>query len=104
MKTITKIDKGLFKVIETEKPEAELMLDFAKVIDEFELNGDFYLIHWQARPKGFRQWGIYNSKTDTYTSTEVIPTCYGSWSTLQLNDKTATTIPSAVILFKGYLK
>ena len=52
MKTITKIDTAKFKVIETEKPEAELMLDFAKVIDEFELDGDFYLIHWQARPKG----------------------------------------------------
>ena len=104
MKTITKIDTAKFKVIETEKPEAELMLDFAKVIDEFELDGDFYLIHWQARPKGFREWGIYSSKTDTYTSTEHIPTCYGGCSTLQLDDKTATTIPSAVLLFKGYIK
>lgn len=55
MKTITKLDTAKFKVIETEQPEAELMLDFAKIIDEFKLEGNYYLMHWQARPKGYRE-------------------------------------------------
>lgn len=102
MKTITKLDTAKFKIVETET-NTELMLDFAKIIAQFELQGDFYLIHWQARPKGYREWGVYSSKTDTYTSTEHIPTSYGGCSTLQLDDKTASTIPSAVLLFKGHI-
>ena len=104
MKTITKLSTAKFKVVETEKPDTELILDFQTVIDEFNLKGNFYLIHWQASPKGFREWGIYSSKNDTYTSTKKIPICYGGWSTLQLDDKTASTIPSAVLLFTGYIK
>lgn len=104
MKTIKKIDTAKFEISTEGVENSKLTLDFARIIDEFKLKGDYYLIHWQARPKGFREWGIYSSKTDTYTSTEEIQISYGGWSTLQLNDKTAQSIPSAVIYFKGSLK
>ena len=103
MKTITKIDTAKFKISTVGIENSELTLDFARIIDQFQLEGNYYLIHWQARPKGYREWGIYDSRTDTYTSTEEIQISYGGWSTLQLDDKTATTIPSAVIYFKGSL-
>ena len=104
MKIITKIDTAKFKISTPDIEKSELTLDFARIIDQFKLEGDYYLIHWQARPKGYRQWGIYSSSTDTYTSTEEILISYGGCSTLQLDDKTATTVPSAVIYFKGSLK
>lgn len=104
MKNITKVSQAKFKISTVDVTGSELLLDFNPIIDEFKLVGDFYLIHWQARPKGHRQWGIYNSSNDTYTSMLEPPKSYGSMQYLMLDDATAKTIPSAVILFVGYLK
>lgn len=104
MKTVQRISKAKFKISTPNVPNSELLLDFNPVIDEFKLVGNFYLIHWQARPKGYREWGIYSSRDDTYTSTE-LPNqkAMGSCRLLMLDDP-ANTIPSAVIAFYGYLK
>ncbi len=62
-----------------------------------------FLIHWQARPKGHREFGIYDAVNDTYSSSDLFPVNYGSHECLMLDDTTASTVPSAVILFKGYI-
>lgn len=102
MKTITRIKPATFKISTPGVENSELTLDFAKIIDEFNLTGKYDIVHWQARPKGYREWGIYTSHDDSYRSSVHVPTGYGSMSFLQLDDKTATTIPSAVIVFKGF--
>lgn len=84
-------------------PNSELQLDFNPIIEQFKLLGDYYLIHWQARPKGHREYGIYTSVDDSYRSTDKIPIRYGGMACYQLDDATANTIPSAVIYFKGHL-
>ena len=104
MKTVHKISKAKFMVTTVDVPNGELQLDFNPVIEQFKLGGDFYLIHWQARPKGYREYGIYTSVDDSYRSTDKIPTSYGGMACLQLDDMTASTIPSAVIYFKGHLR
>lgn len=104
MKIVQQISKAKFKIKTVDVAGSELLLDFNPVIEKFKLVGDFYLIHWQARPKGHREWGIYSSKTDTYTSTVKPPhKSFGSirWEML---DDPADTIPSAVIVYYGYLK
>ncbi len=103
MKRIEKIAKAKFSVTTEGVLNSNLLLDFNPLIDEFKLSGDFYLIHWQARPKGYRQYGIYSSKDDSYRSLDHLPTRYGGFSLLQLDDLTATTIPSAAIGFRGHL-
>lgn len=103
MKSVHKISKAKFMVTTIDVPDGDLQLDFNPIIDKFKLRGDFYLIHWQARPKGHREYGIYSSKGDTYRSTDNLPTHYGGISLLQLDDMTASTIPSAVIAFKGHI-
>ena len=104
-KIISKTGKAQFKVSTEGVAESTLQLDFNPVIDEFQLTGDFYLVHWQARPKGHRQWGIYNSRDDSYTSTlNTKHLNYGGWQPLQLDDKTANSIPSAVVFFRGAIR
>jgi hypothetical protein len=103
MKSVTKISKARFRVVTPEIANSKLVVNFNPIIDEFNLKGNFYLIHWQARPKGYRQWGIYSSKDDTYTSTEQPPKSHGLVQYLMLNDRAAYTIPSAVVLFLGDL-
>ena len=103
-KIIEKTGKAQFKVSTEGVADSTLQLDFNPVIARFDLVGDFYLVHWQARPKGYREWGIYNSRDDSYRSTEKIARSYGSFTGLQLNDGTASTIPSAVLVFRGYLE
>lgn len=76
---------------------SDLELNFNPIIDQFKLKGNFTLIHWQARPKGHREWGIYSSKDDSYRSVAELTINYATVRSLQLDDATAKTIPSAVL-------
>lgn len=105
MKSIERIAPAKFKVTTPNVENSELMLDFQPIIDKFKLVGDFKLIHWQARPKGYREFGIYSSVDDSYRSTDNLSKAgYGSVQFLQLDDATANTLPSAVILHRGNLR
>lgn len=97
MKLISKLSKAKFKVSTPGVSGGDLELDFNPIIDEFKLEGDFCLIHWQARPKGDREWGIYSSKNDSYQSQLEIKFNGAVMKTLQLDDTQAKTIPSAVL-------
>ena len=97
MKSIQHISKAKFKISTPGVAGSELELDFNPIIDEFNLIGDFTLIHWQARPKGYREWGIYTSSTDTYRSIGELVQNVGGYRSLQLDDQTAKSIPSAVL-------
>jgi len=96
MKLITKTGQAKFKVSTPGVPSSDLDLDFNPVIEQFKLKGNFCLIHWQARPKGHREWGIYQSKDDSYQSQEEIKLNVAVAESLQLNDAEAKSIPSAV--------
>lgn len=96
MKLIQKIGKAKFKVSTPEVPGQDLELDFNPVIEQFGLKGHFCLIHWQARPKGHREWGIYSSKDDSYQPVAEIKLNVAVAESLQLDDTQAKTIPSAV--------
>ena len=98
MKTIQKLSKAKFKISTDNVPNSDLSLNFNPLIDEFKLQGDYLLIHWQGMPKGYRQWGIYNSQTDSYHSVKNIDFDRPQTKAIQLDDKTATTKPSAVLL------
>ncbi len=97
MKLIHKIATAKFKVSTPGVNGSELELDFNPIIDQFKLEGNFTLIHWQARPKGHREWGIYSSKDDSYRSVAELTINYVTVRSLQLDDATAKTIPSAVL-------
>jgi hypothetical protein len=105
MKTIQRIATAKFKVNTPGIENSELMLDFQPIIDEFQLTGDFKLIHWQARPKGHREFGIYSSVDDSYKSIDNVSKAgYGSLQLLQLNDAEDNALPSAVIVHRGSLR
>jgi hypothetical protein len=105
MKTIQRITKAKFKVNTPGIDQSELVLDFQPIIDKFQLTGDFKLIHWQARPKGYREFGIYKSVDDSYKSIDNVSKAgYGSLQLLQLNDAEDNALPSAVIVHRGNLR
>ena len=97
MKQITKIQRAKFKVTTPGVTSSELELDFQPIIDHFKLEGNFILLHWQARPKGHREWGIYSSRDDSYRSIAEVKFNSVWLKSLQLDDATAKTIPSAVL-------
>jgi hypothetical protein len=104
MKLIERIARGVFTISTNGVSDSSLELNFNPIIEQFKLTGKFYLVHWQARPKGHREFGVYNSITDSYISTETLPKlAYGGMQLLQLNDVTANVLPSAVIYFTGSL-
>lgn len=96
MKVIQKLGKARFKVSTPGVVGQDLELDFNPIIEQFKLEGHFCLIHWQARPKGHREWGIYSSKDDSYISQLKLKLNVATAESLQLDDATAKTIPSAV--------
>ena len=98
MKLIQKIAPAKFKVSTPGVPSSELELDFNPIIDEKKLAGEFCLIHWQGRPKGHREWGIYQSKDDTYQTFIAGKLNTGIVQMFMLDDSTAKTLPSAVLI------
>ena len=101
-KTIIKLEYAKFKIINHEVPDSILELNFKPLIHKFALrrHNDF-LLHWQAKPKGYREWGIYSLKDDNYYSIKSITLNRVLQETLQLDDATADTVPSAVIQVKN---
>lgn len=106
MKLIEKLGAAKFRVTTPESPNQPLVLDFNPIIEQFKLSEgrqDYQLIHWQGKPKGDRQWGIYDPQTDTYRCGvfEGHTAMYGASKLIMLDDATVQTIPSAVVLFFG---
>lgn len=103
MKIITPIGIGQFRVSTLNIPDSEITLNFLPIIEKFKLSGKYYLLHWQARPKGHREFGIYNGLDDTYVSVEKLSRFgYGGIDLLQLDDsRLDNSLPSAVIYFTG---
>ena len=77
-----------------------LLLDFKPFIEAFTLEEECCLIHWQARPKYKRRWGVYDSKTKRYE-------CFlrlaieGSVEAVQLDEAAVVTIPTAVLIARN---
>lgn len=65
---IVKVHQAKFLVFWSDRPDSELIIDFNPLIDFFKLEGNFCLIHWQAKPKGLRKWGTYDRFLDSYFS------------------------------------
>lgn len=99
MKRITKLSKAKFKLITENIPNSDIELNFNLIIENFNLSGNFALIHWQAKPKGDRQWGVYVSEFDNYYSCIEVELNFGKIKSLQLDDKTVSTVPSAVLYY-----
>jgi hypothetical protein len=102
MKNIKKIAPAKFRINKPNVENSEIILDFNPIIAQFELSKsliDYHLIHWQGRPKGDREWGIYDPKNDNYYCGIYgdCPTFYGGMKLLMLDDKTAATLPSAAL-------
>ncbi len=96
IRKIKKIGFARFRITTHGVAHSQLFLDFNPLIKKFNLKGNFSLIHWQAKPKNYREWGIYNSETDSYSS---IPgfEMKGIFTSLQIPDQEAIAIPSAVL-------
>ena len=107
MKIINKIATAKFRISTPDVSSSELELDFNPIIEQFSLpitSKNYQLIHWQGRPKGVREWGIYDAASDTYRCgvwENTTKFAYGGVKLLMLDDKTAVTLPSAVIYFTG---
>ena len=118
-KQINRLAPGVFEVITSNtvtsrdgttgtQEVARLNLDFNPIVNalsEREKSYSYRLIHWQAQPKGDREWGIYDPQADSYVCSVFVdhPTAYGATKLIQLDDESAVTIPSAVIYFVGSL-
>jgi hypothetical protein len=76
-----------------------LKLNFDVLIEQFGLTGDFVLLHWQARPKYLRRWGIYCHASDRYHSCDYNQLLIGATliEPLQIDESLFKTVPTAVL-------
>jgi hypothetical protein len=97
---VQKVAPRQFKLIYAHLPDFELNMNFSPIIEQFKLAGKYCLLHWQAKPKGLRRWGIYDGATDEYSTADwdklelnppqVIP--------LQVDENIISSVPTAVLL------
>ncbi|MDF0553868.1 hypothetical protein [Kamptonema sp. UHCC 0994] len=92
-----------FKLLYPHLPEFELNMNFAPLIERFNLRGKFCLLHWQAKPFGLRRWGIYDGEKDSYCSTawQSLEIKAGKIQCLQVDENIIKSVPTAVLYFPG---
>ena len=98
---IEKLGTAKFKVSTDGITGSELELDFNPIIKEFSLSGDYLLIHFQARPKDYRRWGMYQSSTDSYISIDLFDLDLPKGRSLHLDETKHKTVPTGVILLEN---
>lgn len=80
-------------------PNTGLTIDFKPIITHYDLKGSFCLIHWQAKPKNHRRWGVYDSTSKQYYSFQCGQLEFQSnpWNLLQVDERIVKTVPTAVV-------
>jgi hypothetical protein len=104
IQTIERLAEGAFRCEWQDIPDSRLKLNFDVIIKHFDLSGQFCLMHWQAKPKYLRRWGIYDSVSDRYHSMDHDKIRFSSgltMQTLQLDESLVSTVPTAVIYYPG---
>jgi hypothetical protein len=104
IQTIDRLAIGAFRCEWKEVQDSTLKLRFDVIINHFELTGQFCLMHWQAKPKYLRRWGIYDSVSDRYHSVEYDKIRFSEgiqMETLQLDESLVSSVPTAVIYLPG---
>lgn len=100
--TVTKISKAQFLCRWIAVPNSELVINFNPIISAHNLQGAYCLIHWQAKPKGLRTWGVYDSEKDMYFSIGAFSVDGAVvLSILDVSERTVKTVPTAVIQLHG---
>lgn len=103
---INKLNTGKFALNWVNVPNSELILNFNPLISTYKLTGTYCLLHWQAKPKFYRRWGIYYSATDYYYSFEwnrLIINERLPVKALQISESKYRTVPTAVIYLQAKL-
>jgi hypothetical protein len=105
--TITKLTAKTFRSLwldqrGIEVPDSRIKLSFAPITETFQLSGSYCLLHWQAKPKGLRRFGVYCSTSDSYTAIDhdkLRINASGQSLTLQINETLHKTVPTAVLYY-----
>jgi hypothetical protein len=97
---ISKLSSAAFRCDWQNVENSQLKLNFDVIIREFNLTGNFCLIHWQAKPKFLRRWGCYSSSSDQYYSSDHDNLKFVDSfiiNPLQLDESKFFTVPTAVL-------
>jgi hypothetical protein len=100
VQTIEKLAHATFRCSWEKVKNSTLKLNFDVLIAHYGLTGSFCLLHWQARPKGLRQWGVYCSSTDSYYSVKYNRMAFEAgqqMEALQIDETVEHTVPTAVL-------
>lgn len=108
---IINLGYGKFSISWNTQKESNLnlQLDFNPLIEKYNLKGRSHLlIHWQAKPKGIRRWGIFdilNNKYYAALGTDIILEIGIKCSFLEVSESLISSSPSACLLFENcYIK
>lgn len=92
-----------FKLIWDNTENSLIYLDFAPLMREVnhQIGDKFAFLHWQARPKGLRRWGVYDGFTNNYYSCDAdkIEIDKVEHKLIQIDENVIRTLPTAVIYY-----
>lgn len=100
---IIKIDGQKVELKYSDRPGFSLKMDFGPIIENFGLTGNFCLLHWQAKPKGERLWGVWDDSVKQYFSRPSNKIIFSKDLDFKLISipEIGDVKPTAVILFQG---
>lgn len=100
---ITKTGQSQFNLEWENIADSTINLDFRPLQKEYNLSGVYCFLHWQAKPKGLRRFGVYESLNDNYLSVDskdLLIAPYLKSGVLQIDEKINTTLPTAVMIYE----
>lgn len=100
---IRKYDRFKFSLTYLSIPDFILRLNFEPIIEEFNLEGDFTLLHWQAKPKQLRRWGAFcqSQGVTQYHAFDRFTSQGNQHKGFQLDESETLFVPTAVICYPG---
>lgn len=98
VQNIRKIADFRFVLTYREMADFKLLMDFRPLWEAVNPTEPCCLVHWQAKPKGERRWGIFDGAS--YRSFESYRSDVPGEG-LQLDEKLVPTVPTAVICYRG---
>ena len=96
--TIRKISDFRVVLTYSELPKFKLVMDFKPLWELVTPDGPCCLVHWQAKPRGERRWGIFDGQI--YRS-------YEGYSSelpvegVQVDENQVLTVPTAVLCYRN---
>lgn len=100
--TIRKLSEYRFMIEYRDLPDTRLIMNFEPCVTAANATDNYCLLHWQAKPRGHRRFGIFNKfagETNYASTDQPLIAADLNIQAIQVDELSLNTIPTAMLYF-----